>query len=594
MTYIPIKFGMSNAGNTSGTTGTVSHQLVLAGGNNITLSQSTNAGSATISISAGAGGGGGYTAGMSNLGNTSGTTGAVQSQLVLAGGNNITLSQSVNGQSATLSVSAAAQTNQTVGLYAVSNTTQSTSATVDARSLSFAAAGNLSVGASNGSLVISNRTSWLNNILGNTVSWSSGSGFANFAYYSATGNASFGASNGTILLSVAPNSHGVSDLGNTSGSTGTFSNRLVFAGGNNITLSQSTAAGGGTITISGGAGGAAGSNTFGMSNLGNTSGTSGTVNGSAVQFAFAGGNNVTLSQSLNGSSGTITISAGGGGGGAFTGGMSNIGNTSGTTGAVGSQLVLAGGNNVTLSQSVNGQSATVTISAGAGGGGGGAQTLNRYQNMDRGTSTTLGVPVATLMMQRLNQENDLFAGNITVSTWLMNMSGTASSGASSTQTIAAHSTTVRIGIYTPVATANTVLTLINSAQTTFGSNATMSANPHYFGNRWLSINSSQWSSAPAFSQGVDYVFAVLMNTAGASTGLSYIGQNYMNSNQRSGYWGVSTSSGNTTMPHGNYWNAIYSATTNALPGAISGNQVNRNNATAIFIPHIIMNNQYTY
>lgn len=445
MSYIPVNFGMSTGGNTSGTSGTVSNQVVFVGGNNITLSQSTTAGSATISISGGAGGAG------------------------------------------------------------------------------------LSAGISTG--------------------------------------------------------------GNSAGTSGTVTNQLIFAGGNNVTLSQATGAGGNTITISAGAGGAGGSNSFGMSNLGNTSGTSGTINGSAVQLAFAGGNNVTLSQSINASSATITISAGGGGGG-FTGGMSNIGNTSGTTGPVQSQLVLAGGNNVTLSQSVNGQSATVTISAAAAGGG--AQTLSRYQNMDRGTSATLAVPVRTLFFQRLNQENDLFAGNMTASTWLVNISGTASSGASSTQTLAAHTTTVSIGIYQPVATANTVLTLINSATTTFGSNTTMSLYPHYFGNRWMSFHSSQWSSAPAFSQGADYVFALLVNTSGASTAMSFIGQNYMNSNQRSGYWGVSTTSGNTTMPHGNYWNAIYSATTTALPNNISGGQVNRNNATAIFIPHIIMNNQYTY
>lgn len=234
----------------------------------------------------------------------------------------------------------------------------------------------------------------------------------------------------------------------------------------------------------------------------------------------------------------------------------------------------------------------MTISAGAGGGA--EQTLSRYQNMDRGTSATLAVPVRTLFFQRLNQENDLFAGNMTASTWLMNISGTASSGASSTQTLAAHTTTVSIGIYQPVATANTVLTLVNSATTTFGSNTTMSLYPHYFGNRWMSFHSSQWSSAPAFSQGEDYVFAVLVNTSGASTAMSFIGQSYMNSQVRSGYWGVSTTSGNTSMPHGNYWNAIYSATTTALPNNISGGQVNRANATAVFIPHIIMNNQYTY
>ena len=447
MTYTPVFLGMSNVGNTSGATGTVSNQLVLAGGNNVTLSQSTSGGSATITISAAGGGGaaGTNTMGMSNLGNAVGTTGVVTGsniRFAFAGGNNVTLSQSINASSATITISAPNQTNQTVGLYAAGNTTQSTSVTADARSLSFVGSGVASVGATNGSVLIS-------------VPSGGGAGF----------------------------SAGMSTGGNTIGDTGVATNQIVFAGGNNITLSQSTAVGGNTITIAGAAG---------------------------------------------------------------------------------------------------------------GGGGGGVVTLSRYQNMDRGTSSALAVPIGTLMLQRLNQENDLFAGNMTASTWLMNMSGSASSGASSTHTLAAHSTTFRIGIYQPVASANSVLTLLNSVSTTFGSANTMSIYPHYFGNRWMSIHASQWSSSPAFTAGGDYVFGIVMNTSGASTGMSYLGQNYMNSNLRSGFWGVSTTTGNTTMPHGNYWNAIYSASTSALPTNISAGQVNRANASAVFIPHIIMNNQYTY
>lgn len=164
--------------------------------------------------------------------------------------------------------------------------------------------------------------------------------------------------------------------GNTAGATANIRTGTFFlAGGNNITLSQN----GNSITISGGGGGAAGSNTLGMSNLGNTSGTSGIISGSALQFIFAGGNNVTLSQSINGSSATITISA-------FnqviqsnTFGMSNLGNTSGTSGVISGsalQMILVGGNNITLSQSINGSSATITISAAAGGGGGAATISN--------------------------------------------------------------------------------------------------------------------------------------------------------------------------------------------------------------------------
>lgn len=109
---------------------------------------------------------------------------------------------------------------------------------------------------------------------------------------------------------------------------------------------------------------------FGMSNLGNTSGTSGTVNRGIV---FAGGNNVTLSQSVNASSATLTISAA-----AQTVQTQNLhnvtlsGNTAGVMAQVSSgTLTLAGGNNITLSQNGN----AVSIIGGAGGGGGGGIAL---------------------------------------------------------------------------------------------------------------------------------------------------------------------------------------------------------------------------
>lgn len=82
--------------------------------------------------------------------NTTYTSGTV----VFTGSNNITVSY--NGQTIQISgPTTAAQTNQTLGLYAVSNTTLSTSGTVDARTLSFQGAGIASVGVSNGSVVIS-------------------------------------------------------------------------------------------------------------------------------------------------------------------------------------------------------------------------------------------------------------------------------------------------------------------------------------------------------------------------------------------------------------------------------------------------------
>ncbi len=243
--------GISTQGNTGGTTGFASQSFQFVGSNNITLSQTLGAGGATLSI-LGPTTVSGLVGGVSTGGNTVGSTGTVSQSIVFVGGNNITLSQSTGGNSnATITISAANET-QTVP------------------PIGTAVKGVSSVG-----------------------------------------------STGTITR-FAPEDHqhagvfslGVSTGGNTVGSTGVFPGQFVFAGGNNITLSQSTAAGNlATISISAPNAAVAASQTLGMSNIGNTSGTTGVIQSSNVQFVFAGGNNVTLSQSINGASGTLTISA---------------------------------------------------------------------------------------------------------------------------------------------------------------------------------------------------------------------------------------------------------------------------------------------
>jgi hypothetical protein len=270
--------GVSTDGNSAGTTGTVNLQAELVGGNNITLSESKNGQSATISF---VGPTDAQSIGMSNIGNTAGTTGVVTGsnfRYLFAGGSNVTLSQSINGSLGTLTIN-------------VQQTTELLAATIS---------------------------------------------------------------------------------GNTSGAlAGISSGTLTLAGGNNITLSQA----GNAVTISA----FTESQSFGMSNLGNTDGTTGIASGSNMQFLLAGGRNITLSQSLNGSSGTITIdgmipselvmpvwTANASGSltqfyaignhshaGVPTAGVSSLGNTAGSTGVLPGNIVLVGGNHITLSMSTD-------------------------------------------------------------------------------------------------------------------------------------------------------------------------------------------------------------------------------------------------
>lgn len=209
--------GVSNTGNTAGDTGvSTGVDWVIAGTNNVTVSQSTAVGGPnTIWFSAAAGGGGGLT----NINVSAGTTSNNLSNIVFSNSNNVSFG--LNGSTITATVTIAtsltnirvsagttsnllsaitfsnsngisfgidastitashnaitSQTNQTLGLYATGDTTgQSSSSTFDARSVTFrGTGGNVSVGFSNSSVLISvtaggggggaNTLSWWNNI----------------------------------------------------------------------------------------------------------------------------------------------------------------------------------------------------------------------------------------------------------------------------------------------------------------------------------------------------------------------------------------------------------------------------------------------
>jgi len=91
---------------------------------------------------------------------------------------------------------------------------------------------------------------------------------------SATGALSISTNGSTVSMGVPAVSMGMSNIGNTSGNSGTVSNQMIFAGGNNITLSQATGAGGATLSISGPAASTYSATVFGRLNGGGFSSAS--------------------------------------------------------------------------------------------------------------------------------------------------------------------------------------------------------------------------------------------------------------------------------------------------------------------------------
>lgn len=378
------------SGNTSNTSNVVFGSLVLAGGNNITLSQVSVVGAASVTISA-------FnqsvqTQGIQGL--AGGTQTATSGTILFADSNGLSFGMSLSTRiTASYSRNVASNALQDVGTATGSGTNTSRFAAddhihrgvigldVNAIASTFYGTAQLSAGAmmSIATGGASTRASFQFIDL-----WSS----ATTASQVTTGNVV-----GAMASRVALEGHqhaGVHGL-ILSGTASTFLGDFTFNSGAMIsfaTAGNSTAGSGSIINLWSSATTAssvATANAIGamasrvaleghqhggvptISLVGNTSGT--TTQGN-LSLVLAGGPNVTLSASTNPGIMTVSFSAPAPGAAAVELGMSNIGNTAGTTGTVNSRMLVVGGPNITVSQSIAGQNATLSISGAAGGGGG--------------------------------------------------------------------------------------------------------------------------------------------------------------------------------------------------------------------------------
>jgi hypothetical protein len=299
--------------------------------------------------------------GISNLGNASGTSGVASGSslfFVLAGGNNITLSQSLNGASGTITISAFTQTVQTQNRFnaTISGNTSGALAAISSGTITIAGGNNITISQAGNAITISGADqggvqTGLSGIIASGSTNTSGTiSFAN------SNGVTFGLSNNTITASVSAGGNNATISGNTSGTSALISSgTMTLAGGNNITLSQV----GNAITISGAATSAQSaqtqSNIQAIIPLGNTAGTTGTIQTGSL--GLAGGANITISQSSGANSTRLTII-----GAAGVPSIAASGNTTGTVTIGAGSLVLAGGNNVTLQGATAAGAMTLSIS----------------------------------------------------------------------------------------------------------------------------------------------------------------------------------------------------------------------------------------
>lgn len=631
---ITLVEGVSLLGNTAGVLALVSSgTLFLAGGNNVTLSQNAN----SVTISAGAGAGTAFSAGVSTGGNTSGDTGTVAARLVFVGGNNVTLSQATAvGGSATITISAFNQTLQTQSRFnlTLDGNTSGALALISSGVMTLAGGNNITLSQAGNAVTISgaSQTTHAHTDAFNILSAGTQiAGTQATIIFSNSNGLAFGMSNSSVITgSYTQSTHGHTDQFNIisagtqlAGTASTIvfsdSNGIAFGMSNNsivtASYSQSThphtdayniLAAGTQTAITQGSVIFSNSNglAFGMSNSSiitgsysqsthphtdayniiaagtQTAATQASVifsNSNGVAFGMSNSSIVTASYSQS----THTHSF-------LSAGMSTQGNTSGTTGLVAEQLIIVGGNNVTLSQSVNGQSATLTISAGAGAGA--APTLSHWANFGGpGVSVNIASGVvsaatnnATLWVFPLNAQQ-IFPGNMSVSSVQL-----AISASSSTNWTDAQTWRYSFGIYTRANAS--ALSLLYSASSSYTDGAT-SQSSLIMGFRWLTFGSADFNAAPNLSQS-EYFGALWVRSSGQSRGISMIvGRAVGISNAMSGAFGAGSVAGASigNMP----WHGQYSATfTTAMPTAlnrsdmlITGNNIEMNN-----IPLVVFNN----
>lgn len=478
-----LSVGNSNLGNTAGDTGVFTGRVVFVGSDNITLSGSSNGGSATLSIYGPSPAGGGITAVKISAGTTSNNLSALtfsDSNGISFGINASTITASHNGltsqsnqalsgsngsfafQTATFgdlngmsfytsngsmvgSYTVPTQTNQTLGIYAVGNTTgQSSSSTYDARTLSIDGAGIVSAGWSNGTLRISATQSnqafsadasstfqTLSLQDSNGISFSNNAGAIRLTHALQFTSATSAITSNALHTSVARVFNIVAATNSTAGGTASLSSNVSFSAANGITFYTSAgnaivASHNALTSQSNQAFSADASSTFQTLSFQNSNGFTFSNNAGAIRASYSVpvvSNAIQAVGSATGSGTNVSrfaaddhVHAG-----VFSMGVTNAGNSAGDTRVDVGRFVLAGGANITLSQATAANGLN-TISIVGGGGGGGSQSFGMStQTAGGATAGTTGYAEGSAIRYLM-----VPGSNITLSQSINGSSGTIS------------------------------------------------------------------------------------------------------------------------------------------------------------------------
>jgi hypothetical protein len=418
----------------------MSGNLGLEGGNNITLSQSSGASSTRLVISAASQSVQPVGSAIAT-GNTTGTTASIplSGNLGLEGGANVTISQSSGASSTRLVISAASQSVQPVGSLGLSGNTTGTTASLPlASNFKLAGGPNITLSQSSGtnSTVISvsadNPQTGISSIVGSDATYTSGSvQFTGSNMITVKSSA-----NQRIVIDATQSVQPVGSIAATGNTTGTMatlplSGSIGIAGGANITISQSTGAASTNLSIIGPAPGGGAAFTLSGSNT------------SYSNSAVLSGSNAATVKSTTGNAFIIDVPTQTV---APVGSIAATGNTTGTmaTLPLNASIGLEAGNNITISQSTGGTSTRFVFSAPNTT----VQTVNTLDYFDNagaiaGASgvTQTAMTFNTLLVQPLTPFNEAFPGAMTVSTAMLQFSISATASSS-------HSSTIGVGIYT--------------------------------------------------------------------------------------------------------------------------------------------------